>query len=58
MDINVKTNAELTPTELQERNNRRAATQTQILNDQASNAKRDKKALAAEAAWFRKYGKK
>lgn len=36
---------------------RRAETQAQILADQASNAKRDAKALRAEAAWFAKQGK-
>jgi hypothetical protein len=36
---------------------RRSTIRTQILNDQASGAKRDAKALRAEAAWLRRNGK-
>jgi len=44
--------------ELVERNARRAAIREQILSDQQSNAKRDARALRAEAAWFARQAKK
>lgn len=56
--FNTKTDAEMTPEERAERAARRAAIRAQILADQATNAKRDKKALRAEAAWHRKNGSK
>lgn len=58
MDFTTKTNAEMTPQERAEREARRAATRQQILADQASGAKRDKKALQREAAWLKKHGSK
>lgn len=57
MNITAKTNDELTPEELAERNARRAAIREQILNDQRTNAKRDKKTLKAEAKWYREHSK-
>lgn len=36
---------------------RLSETRTQIMTDQASNVKRDAKALRAEAAWFARQGK-
>lgn len=52
-----KTDAEMTPAERTGRTERRAATRAQILADQATNAKRDGKALAKERAWLRRNGK-
>lgn len=48
----------LTPKEQQEREARRAATRERILNDQATNAKRDEEALEREREWYRKNGSK
>ncbi len=55
MNVTTKTNEEMTTEELAERNARRDVTRAQILTDQRTDAKRDKKALACEAAWFRKF---
>lgn len=41
---------------IEARNARRAAIREQILADQATNAKRDKKALRAEEKWYRENG--
>ncbi len=57
MLFTTKTNAEMTATELNERNAARAATRNQIVADQTTNVKRDAKALRAEARWLAKNGK-
>lgn len=56
MNFTTKTNAEMTEQERAEREARRVAIRSQIVQDQAANAKRDAKALAAEARWYRKNG--
>ena len=52
-----KTYDEMTADERAERSARRTATNKQIMADQATNAKRDDKALAKERAWLRRNGK-
>ena len=51
-----KTSTEMTDQERTEREARRAAIRERIMTDQATNAKRGKKALVAEARWFRNNG--
>jgi hypothetical protein len=53
----MKFNADQARADLKARIARRNETQTQILTDQASNAKRSAKAIRAEAAWYAKQGK-
>lgn len=56
MDLTTKTNAEMADQERADRAVRRSAIREQVVQDQATNAKRDKKALATEARWYRKNG--
>lgn len=53
-----KTDAEMTDTERAARDAERANTRAQIIADQATDAKRDAKALKVEREWFKKYGGK
>lgn len=56
MELQTKTDAEMTDAERIERNARRVAIRMQIRDDQRANDKRDAKALKAERDWYRKNG--